>query len=46
MSGVEAAPAALDEGATQLQRAQFTKESRRFEEKTDMLYDSNATSDV
>ena len=30
MSGVETAPAALDEDATQLQRAQYAKESRRF----------------
>ena len=30
MSGVETAPAALEEDATQLQQAQYTKESRRF----------------
>ena len=31
MSGVETAPAALEGDATQLQRTQYTKETRRFE---------------
>ena len=31
MSGVETAPAALEEDATQLQRTQYAKETRRFE---------------
>ena len=33
VSGVETAPAALEEDATQLQRTQYAKETRRFEEK-------------
>ena len=31
LSGVETAPAALEEDATQLQRTQYAKETRRFE---------------
>ena len=38
MSGVESAPAALEEDATQLQRAQYAKESRQFEEKNGKLF--------
>ena len=33
MSGVETAPAAMEEAATQLQKAQHAKEYRRFDEK-------------
>lgn len=33
MSGVEIAPAAHEEDSTQLQRTQYAKESRRFEQK-------------
>ena len=32
MSGLETAPAAPEEDATRVQRAQYAKESRRFEE--------------
>ena len=38
MSGVETAPAALEEDATQLRKTQFAKESRRFEEKSGKLF--------
>ena len=38
MSGVETAPTALEEDAPQLQRTQYTKETRRFEEKTGNLF--------
>ena len=38
MSGVETAPAALEEDATQLQRAQFAKKTRRFEENNGKLF--------
>ena len=38
MSDVETAPAALEEHATQLQRIQYTKETRRFEEKNGTLF--------
>ena len=34
VSGIEAAPAALEEDATKLQRVQYAEESRRFEEKS------------
>ena len=37
MSGVETAPAALEEDATQLQRTQYAKETRCFEEKNGKL---------
>ena len=38
VSGVETAPAALEEDATQLQRTQYTKETRRFEEENGKLF--------
>ena len=38
MSGVETAPAALEEDATQRQRTQYAKETRRFEEKNGKLF--------
>ena len=38
MSGVEAAPAALEEDATQRQRTQYAKETRRFDEKNGKLF--------
>ena len=38
MSGVETAPAALEEDATQLQRTQYTKETRRFEEELSLIH--------
>ena len=38
MSSVETAPAALEEDATQLQRTQYAKETRRFEEKKGKLF--------
>ena len=38
MSGVETAPAALKEDATQLQRTQYAKDTRRFEEKNGKLF--------
>ena len=37
MSGMETAPAALNEDATQLKRTQYGKETRRFEEKNGKL---------
>ena len=38
MSGVETAPAALEEDATQMQRTQYAKETRRFEEKNGKFF--------
>ena len=38
MSGVETAPTALEKEATQPQRTQYTKESRRFDEKNCKLF--------
>ena len=38
MSGLETAPAAPEEDATQVQRAQNAKKSRRFEEKNGKLF--------
>ena len=38
MSGVETAPAALDEIGTQLQKTQHAKECRRFDEKKGKLF--------
>ena len=38
MSGVETAPAPLEEAATQLQKTQRSKECRRFDEKNGKLF--------
>ena len=38
MSGLETAPAAPEEDATQVQRAQNAKKSRHFEEKNGKLF--------
>ena len=38
MSSVETAPTTLAKDATQLQRAQFTKKTRRFKEKNGKLF--------
>ena len=38
MSGIETAPAALEEAATQLQKTQHAKECRRFDEKNGKLF--------
>ena len=38
MSGVETAPAALEEDDTQLHRTQYAKETRRFEEKNGKFF--------
>ena len=38
MSGVETAPAAPEEDATQVQKAQYAKESRRYDEKNGKFF--------
>ena len=38
MLGVETAPAALEEDTTQMQRTQYAKETRRFEEKNGKFF--------
>ena len=38
MSGLETAPAAPEEDATQLQKAQYAKESRRYDEKNGKIF--------